>query len=181
MNGAPKLLSCGLARVMVVVFVCLTAAVSLAWSHHKLMSQDEMYEFQTDSVLVAGAAGAGAADVADLAGPAAVPLAVARGRCRCLGVGAFALRLPALLGFLLMQVCLFFFVRNLAGDRAGCCGGGVSGAHGHVVLRGRGAPVWVDAGVCTRWRFGAGRWREDSCRLSVVGCQEKVQDGGWRW
>jgi 4-amino-4-deoxy-L-arabinose transferase-like glycosyltransferase len=35
------------------------------------------------------------------------------------GAGAFALRLPAFLGFLLMQVCLFFFVRNLAGDRAG--------------------------------------------------------------
>jgi 4-amino-4-deoxy-L-arabinose transferase-like glycosyltransferase len=36
-----------------------------------------------------------------------------------LGANAFAQRLPALAGFLLMQICLFFFVRNLVGDRAG--------------------------------------------------------------
>ena len=38
---------------------------------------------------------------------------------KMLGTDQFALRLPALLGFLLMQVCLFFFVRNMAGERAG--------------------------------------------------------------
>jgi hypothetical protein len=38
---------------------------------------------------------------------------------QAVGVGALAQRLPALAGFLLMQVCLFFFVRNLEGDRAG--------------------------------------------------------------
>ena len=35
-----------------------------------------------------------------------------------LGRNAIALRLPALAGFLLFQLCLFFFVRRLAGDRA---------------------------------------------------------------
>ncbi len=35
---------------MVVVFVLVTAALSLTWSHAKLMSQDEMYAFQTYSV-----------------------------------------------------------------------------------------------------------------------------------
>ena len=49
-EARPSIAKCGLARAMVVVFVCVTAAVSLAWSHTKLLSQDEMYEFQTDSV-----------------------------------------------------------------------------------------------------------------------------------
>jgi uncharacterized membrane protein len=103
---------------MVVLFVLLTAALSLAWSHAKLMSQDEMYAFQTYSV----------PSVADLVhvqrttpislDPLLYPL-LAHAGMKAFGDGAFALRLPALLGFLLMQVCLFFFVRKLAGERAG--------------------------------------------------------------
>jgi hypothetical protein len=34
------------------------------------------------------------------------------------GVGPFALRLPSVIGYLLMQVCLFFFVRRIAGGNA---------------------------------------------------------------
>ena len=111
-------MKCRLARVMVVVFVLLTAALSLTWSHNKLMSQDEMYQFQTDS----------AGSLAELihvqrTWPISLdPLldhALSHGAMKVFGVGVFALRLPALLGFLLMQVCLFFFVRNLAGERAG--------------------------------------------------------------
>jgi hypothetical protein len=109
---------CRLARVLAVVFVCLTAGLSLAWSHAKLMSQDEMYAFQTDRV----------ASVAELVHvqrtwPISLdPLLyhlLAHAGMRVFGVGAFALRFPAFLGFLLMQVCLYFFVRNLAGERAG--------------------------------------------------------------
>jgi cytochrome b561 len=109
---------CGLARVMVVVFVCVTAAVSLAWSHAKLMSQDEMYEFQTDSVR-------SLVDLVHIQKTWPISLdpllyhALSYGAMQVLGAGALAQRLPALGGFLLMQVCLFFFVRNLAGDRAG--------------------------------------------------------------
>ena len=123
MNGAPGVvngahLKCGLARVMVVVFVCVTAAVSLAWSHTKLLSQDEMYEFQTDSV-------PSLAELVHVQRTWPISLdpllyhALSHGAMRVFGAGAFAQRLPALAGFLLMQVCLFFFVRNLAGERAG--------------------------------------------------------------
>ncbi len=103
---------------MAVVFVLLTAALSLAWSHHKLMSQDEVYAYQTYSVPT----------VADMVqvqrtwpislDPLLYPL-LSHGAMKAFGASAFALRLPALLGFLLMQACLFFFVRNLAGERAG--------------------------------------------------------------
>jgi hypothetical protein len=114
----PLILKCGLARVMVVVFVCVTAAVSLGWSHPKLMSQDEMYEFQTDSVR-------SLAELVQVQKTWPISLdpllyhALSHGAMQVFGVGAFAQRLPALGGFLLMQVCLFFFVRNLAGERAG--------------------------------------------------------------
>ena len=103
---------------MVVVFVCVTAVVSLGWSHAKLMSQDEMYQFQTDSVgtlekLI---------EVQRTSPISLDPLldhALSHAAMQVFGVGALAARLPALAGFLLMQVCLFFFVRNLAGERAG--------------------------------------------------------------
>lgn len=117
-EATPAFPRCRLARIMVVVFVCLTAAVSLAWSHAKLFSQDEMYEFQTDSV----------PSLAQLihvqkTWPISLdpPLyhALSHAAMQVLGPTALAQRLPALAGFLLMQVCLFFFVRNVAGDRAG--------------------------------------------------------------
>ena len=103
---------------MVVVLVCVTAAVSLVWSHHKLMSQDEMYEFQTDSVRSVG-------ELMHVQATSPISLdpllyhVLSHGAMQVFGVGAFAQRVPALVGFLLMQVGLFFFVRNLAGERAG--------------------------------------------------------------
>ena len=45
---------CRLARALTIVMIAFTAAVSLLWSHTKLFSQDEMYEFQTDSVRTLG-------------------------------------------------------------------------------------------------------------------------------
>lgn len=117
-EAQPAIVKCALARAMAVVFICLAAAVSLAWSHHKLLSQDEMYEFQTDSV----------PSLAQLihiqrSWPISLdPLlyhALSHGAMQLFRADAFAQRLPALAGFLLMQVCLFFFVRTLAGDRAG--------------------------------------------------------------
>jgi uncharacterized membrane protein len=103
---------------MVVLFVLVTAALSLAWSHAKLMSQDEMYAFQTYSVRsVAKLVQVQRTEPISL-DPLLYPL-LAHAGMKAFGDGAFALRLPALLGFLLMQVCLFFFVRRLAGERAG--------------------------------------------------------------
>ena len=116
MNGAP--IKCRLARVLAVVFVLLTAAVSLAWSHRKLMSQDEMYAFQTYSVRSLGELVHVQRTWPISLDPLLYPL-LSHAAMSAFGACAFALRLPALLGFLLMQGCLFFFVRNLAGERAG--------------------------------------------------------------
>ena len=100
------------------VFLCMTAALSLAWSHQKLLSQDEMYEFQTDSV----ASMTQLVHVQETWPISLDPLlyhALSHSAMQVFGPSAFAQRLPALFGFLLMQICLFLFVRNVAGERAG--------------------------------------------------------------
>jgi uncharacterized membrane protein len=114
----PGIAKCRLARVLAVVFVLLTAALGLAWSHSKLMSQDEIYAFQTYSVPTVGKLVQVQRTEPISLDPLLYPL-LAHAGMKAFGAGAFALRLPALLGFLLMQVCLFFFMRNLAGERAG--------------------------------------------------------------
>jgi hypothetical protein len=100
-----------------VVFLLLTATLSLLWSHNKLMSQDEFFVLQTDSV----------ATISQLihiqrTTPISLdPLTyhlLAHASMGIFGANAFALRLPSFLGYLLMQGCLFIFVRRLAGDRA---------------------------------------------------------------
>lgn len=164
MNGAPKLLSCRLARVMVVAFVCLTAAVSLAWSHHKLMSQDEMYEFQTDSVPSL----AQLAQVQRMWPISLDPIlyhSLSHGAMQMLGVGAFAQRLPALLGFLLMQVCLFFFVRNMAGDRAGFVAASFPALTATLFYAVEGRPYGLMLGL---YALALWSWQVAGRQLSVV-------------
>lgn len=109
---------CRLARALTIVTIGLTAIVSLVWSHVKLFSQDEMYEFQTDSVH-------SLAQLVHVQRTWPISLdpllyhSLSHGAMRAFGANEFSQRFPALLGFLLMQVCLFFLVRRLAGERAG--------------------------------------------------------------
>jgi uncharacterized membrane protein len=115
--AADSIAKCRLARALALLALCLTAAISLLWSHAKLLSQDEMYEYQTDSVR-------SMAQLVHVQRTSPISLdpllyhLLSHGAMQLFGAGAFAQRLPALLGFLLMQNCLFFFVRRLAGERA---------------------------------------------------------------
>jgi hypothetical protein len=90
----------------------LTAAMSLLWSQHKLLEQDEIFSLQTDRA-------ASLAEVFRIQHQYPISLepppyhVLAHAAMQIFGPTAFALRLPALLGYLLMQLCLFFFVRNL--------------------------------------------------------------------
>lgn len=96
----------------------LTAALSLAWSHYKLLSQDEFFVLQTDSVR-------SWAEMVHIQRHYPISLdplvyhSLAHAATRLFGATAFALRLPSLLGFLLMQACLFGIARRLADARAG--------------------------------------------------------------
>ena len=159
MSGAPGLtqptsqsrdvghpVKCGLARVLAVVLVCLTAGLSLAWSHSKLMSQDEMYEFQTDSVR-------SLAELVHVQKTWPISLdpllyhALSHGAMQVFGVGAFAQRLPALVGFLGMEVCLFFLVREMAGERAGCLAAGFPALTAALFYSAEGRPYGLMLGL----------------------------------
>lgn len=99
------------------LLLLLTAAIALLWSHAKLLSQDEIFVLQTDSV----------SSVHQLIHiqrtfPISLdPLVyhlLAHACTKILGPTPLALRLPSILGFLLMQLCVFFATRHIAGPRA---------------------------------------------------------------
>lgn len=103
--------------IAALLILVLTATVALAWSHVKLLSQDEIFVLQTDSV----------SSVSELihiqrSYPISLdPLVyhlLAHACTRILGPTPLALRLPSIFGFLLMQLCIFFTTRVIAGSRA---------------------------------------------------------------
>jgi hypothetical protein len=103
-------------RLAALLILLLTAAVAFTWSHVKLLSQDEIFVLQTDS----------ASSLRELIHiqrnyPISLdPLvfhALAHACTRIFGPTVFALRLPSICGFLLMQVCVFFATRVIAGPR----------------------------------------------------------------
>ena len=100
------------------VILALTAVLSLLWSAQKLLEQDEIFSLQTDRVR-------SLAEVFRIQRHYPISLepppyhVLAHAAIELFGANAFALRLPAFAGFLAMQACLFYFVRRLAGERAG--------------------------------------------------------------
>ena len=113
--------------VCLLAILLLTAAIAETWSAHKLLNQDEMFVLQTDGVR-------SLAEVARIQLHYPISLdpmvfhSLAHLATRAFGVTPFALRLPSLLGYLLMQVCLFAFVRRAVlgaggeGSRASAAG-----------------------------------------------------------
>lgn len=104
-------------QLTAIAFLILTAVVSLLWSHYKLVWWDEFLVLWTDNTSSIG-------QIVHIQRTYPISLdpltyhAMAHAAIRVFGVGAFAIRLPSLLGFLLMQICLFLFVRRVAGERA---------------------------------------------------------------
>lgn len=100
-----------------VLIVLLTAAVAFTWSHVKLLSQDEMFVLQTDTV-------SSLRELIHIQRYYPISLdplvfhVLAHACTRVFGPTALALRLPSIFGFLLMQVCIFFATRVIAGPRA---------------------------------------------------------------
>lgn len=91
----------------------LTGLLATEWGHHKLLNQDEMFVLQTDSVH-------SLAEVVRIQLHYPISLdpvfyhALVHFCVSLFGATAFALRLPSLLGYMLMQFCLFLFVRRAA-------------------------------------------------------------------
>ncbi len=95
----------------------LTVAASMFWSHYKLLWIDEQMVLWTDSVPTVS-------QVADIQMHYPISLdpvayhEIEHAALRLFGSEAFGLRLPSQAGFLLMQICLFVFVRRIAGKNA---------------------------------------------------------------
>jgi hypothetical protein len=104
-------------RYGALVILLVTVAVAVAWSHVKLLSQDEIFVLQTDSV-------SSLRELIHIQRNYPISLdplvfhLLAHGCTKMFGPTALALRLPSIAGFLLMQVCIFFATRRLAGTRA---------------------------------------------------------------
>ncbi len=98
-------------------FLALTAAVSLITAHYRLMGGDDFLELWCDKV-----GSIGQLVQIQRTSPLVIDPFFYHGLTfagiRIFGVRPFFLRLPSLCGFLVMQVCLFYFVRRIATARA---------------------------------------------------------------
>lgn len=140
--------------------LALTAGLSLLWSAHKLLEQDEIFSLQTDRVK-------SLAEVVRIQRLYPISLepppyhVLSHVAMQVFGANAFALRLPAFLGFLAMQVFLFFFVRNLAGERAGLVAMAFPALTSTLYFSAEGRPYGVllgcYAGVALCWQLAARR------------------------
>lgn len=104
-------------RLAALLILLLTAAVAFTWSHVKLLSQDEIFVLQTDSV-------SSLRELIHIQRHYPISLdplvfhMLAHACTKLFGPTALALRLPSIFGFLLMQVCVFFSTRLIASPRA---------------------------------------------------------------
>jgi hypothetical protein len=103
--------------LLVALFLLLSTSLSLLWSHLRLMWNDEFLSFYTDSVATFKQVILIQLHYPISLDPPTYHL-LSHLCMNLIGRNAIALRLPALAGFLLLQLCLFFFVRRLAGVRS---------------------------------------------------------------
>ena len=131
-----------------VAFLVLTLAISLVYSHFKLLWNDELFVLQTDSV-------SSLAQLVhvQLTCPVSIdPLAyhvLVHFAIRLLGANAFAIRLPSLIGFLLMQICLFFFVRRIANERTAILALALPALSTVLYYSAEGRPYGMLLGLCS--------------------------------
>lgn len=124
----------------------LTAGLALIWSYNKLMWMDEFLVLRTD---IAG----GFREIAHIQRVQPIsldPLAYHFASHLCtlvFGANAFSIRFPSLIGFLAMQACLFYFVRHIAGTRAGVIAMAIPALTGALYYAAEGRPYGMLLGV----------------------------------
>ncbi|WP_047491035.1 glycosyltransferase family 39 protein [Terriglobus sp. TAA 43] len=105
-------------RTLLVVLLILTAASALAWGHYRPPDQDEWFVFQTDTV-------SSISKLVEVQRHYPISLdplfyhLLGHASTSLFGATAFAIRLPSLLGFLLMQICLYAVAKRIAGNFTG--------------------------------------------------------------
>ncbi len=105
-------------RILLALILVLTATIALFWSQNRPLDQDEAFVLQTDSV-------ASISKLIEVQRHYPISLdplfyhLLGHASLQLFGATAFAIRLPSLLGYLLMQLCLFAVAKRIAGARAG--------------------------------------------------------------
>lgn len=153
------------------VFLALTAAVSLITAHFRLMGGDDFLEVWTDRVSSLG-------ELVHI--QRTVPLVIdpffyhglTFVGIRLFGVSPFFLRLPSLLGFLLMQGCLFYFVRRITSARPAVFALAfpmVSGAFGYTMwIRPYGVLMGLFGLAMLSWQTASRREESRAAALVVL-------------
>ena len=102
--------------ISALAFLILTAAIALLWSHYYLLWADEFGPLEAGSI-----SSIGRLIHVQLTTPVSVePLGynvLIHVLIDLFGTSAFVVRLPSIFGYLLMQACLFYFVRRIASER----------------------------------------------------------------
>ena len=103
--------------ISAIAFLILSAVIALIRSHYHLLWVDEFATATTGSI-----AGISQLIHVELTKPYSFDPIGYTGLMHAVihvfGVRAFAMRLPSMCGYLLMQVCLFYFVRRISSERA---------------------------------------------------------------
>ena len=149
------------------VVVALTAAMAAFWSVNKVLDQDEIFSLQTDRV-------SSLHEVLEIqqhypisleAPPYHVMAHAAIERAGADGVrsaAAFAV------GYLLMQVCLYFFLKKMAGERAALVAVALSGLTATLFYAAQGRPYGVLLGsyalTALCWQVSAERGEHGKAR-----------------
>ena len=104
--------------LLAIAFLILTSAVSLLIGHYYFTNGDDLLQLWSDGVATIGQV----VHIQRFSPLVIDPFAyhcIIFSVVRLFGMHPLFLRLPSLLGFLVMQLCLFYFVRRIASTRAG--------------------------------------------------------------
>ena len=143
----------------------LTAATILLWGHFRPLDQDEVFVLQTDSVPTVRAL----VDVQRHTPISLDPLfyhLLGHGAVSLFGADAFAIRLPSLIGYLLMQVCLFLVAKRFGGPRAGFVAAAVPALTATLFYGVQARPYGVLLGLGAATLLG---WQRAVCHRSSKG------------
>lgn len=100
-----------------IAFFILSAAIMLVRSHYHLLWADEFGVL--DTVSISSVARYIHLQLTTPVVPDPLVYSImAHASIGLFGAGAFAIRFPSMCGYLLMQLCLYYFVRRIAGERA---------------------------------------------------------------
>jgi hypothetical protein len=100
-----------------IAFLLLSATIMLVWSHSHLLWADEFGVL--DTVSISSVARYIHLQLTTPVVPDPLVYSIcAHASIYFFGADAFAIRLPSMCGYLLMQVCLYYFVRRIASEHA---------------------------------------------------------------